>query len=590
MLDTTSNLPRLVQLRSRDDIHYISQGRTIWVTGRRLHQPASQQGLFVHKTRMVSRYRLTINGQPLRPFALSAVQQHSWLGYYRFAWKAEGKGPGQRAADPKNAVEIRVSRFVGNGCHEDFDVVSYADRPIRFDLQLEIDADFADQQEAGNQKRMQQGRLTRQWNALPAGGGELVFDYRAEHHYEHRGEKGDASIHRTLTIRIENTASPVSCDHQRISFGVALAPHQTWHACLAYIPTIEGKELRPLYGCQAFEGGDTEPDRRHEAFLREATGFQSPGMDGLAPMVLGAVRQAVYDLAALRMHDLDVNDRSWVVGGGLPTYIALFGRDPLLTGILASIADQGILRGTLAVLARHQADDFNDWRDAQPGRILHQMEDSPLGTLNYTPLGRYYGSLSSPPLYGEALAELWFWTGDEDLVRPWIEPALKALDWMDTYGDEDRDGFYEYKTRSEKGLKNQGWMDSSKSIVDEDGSVVDAPVASAEAQSWVYAAKRRLGLLLDWLGRDSEAQRLFREAEELKKRFNDRFWMQAEGYYGLGLDSHKRLIRTISSNPAMGLASGIVDEAHAHDGRSPLARRHVHGLGHSHALVAESRL
>ncbi len=469
--------------------------------------------------------------------------------------------PEGRAVSPRNAIELRVSRFVGDGCHEDFDLTSYADCRISVQFQVELDADFADQLELLRNKRQQQGRLTRQWLDAGTDGGRLVFDYRAEHYYEHHGESGESSIHRGLTLRIDRATSKAFYTNGRIAFNVELAPHGVWHACFDYIPSIDGEILQPIYGCRAFSGNQSGRDRRRQDYLRQATGFRVRGSGALTPVVLGAVEQAKRDLAALRLNELDDGHGGWVVAGGLPTYVNLFGRDPLLSGLLSSMLDQGILRGVLAALARWQGTRFDDWRDEQPGRMLHQMQDSPLAALNYSPLGRYYGSLSSPPLYSQALAELWAWTADVAAVRPFVDAALTALRWMDQYGDEDRDGFYEYRTRSEKGLKNQGLMDSGSAIVYEDGTLVPAPVAGTQTQSLVYAAKKRLALLLHWLGRQSEARQLEREAEQLKGRFNDRFWMENEQYYAFGLDPQKRPIRTINSGSASCLASGIVDDS-----------------------------
>lgn len=554
--------PHLVQLHPRDRTRYISHGQTVWISGRDGFINANEeQGLFVRKTRLISSYRLFVDGRSPDALALSAVEQHSWLGYYRIPWKSQSNSDGQRAVSPRNAIELRVSRFVGDGCHEDLDLTSYLDRPVTLRFQIELDADFADQQEVIGKKRQQEGRVSKLWHETGADGGMLVFDYRAEHHYEHHGEQGDASIHRGLTLRIDRAASAASWEDGRITFAVELQPRGGWHVCLNYVPLIDDEMLEPIYGCRDFTGGKNDHDRRRGEFLRRATRVSVPGSGALTPVVVGAVEQATRDLAALRLYEFDDDPAGWVVAGGVPTYTNLFGRDPLLSGMLASMLGQGMLGGVLAVLARWQGTRCDDWRDEQPGRMLHQMQDSPLSALNFSPLGLYYGSLSTPPLYCQAVAELWAWTGDLDAAARWIEPALKGLRWLDQYADEDRDGFYEIKTRSEKGLKNQGLMDSGTSIVYEDGTIASAPVATAQTQSIVYAAKKRLALLLHWLGRQSEARRLEQEAELLKTRFNDRFWVENEEYYAFGLDPQKRPIIAVDSTSATCLASGIADDA-----------------------------
>jgi glycogen debranching enzyme len=280
----------------------------------------------------------------------------------------------------------------------------------------------------------------------------------------------------------------------------------------------------------------------------------------LAPVVTATLAQARRDLANLRLDDLDDGESAWTLAAGLPVYTALFGRDTLTASWQAAMLGSGMMKGTLAELAAVAGKEVNDWRDEQPGRMIHQMNTGPLAALNYGPLGRYYGSETTSGFYPFVVSALWHWTGDKDLVRPFIQPALKALRWLDEWSDPDHDGFYEYQTRSSQPTVNQGWKDAADSIVDEHGKIVEAPIATCEEQSFVYAAKLHFSELLWWLDMPDEARKLYREATELKKRFNDAFWMEDEGFFAMGLDSRKRQIRSIASNPGHCLATGIVDE------------------------------
>jgi glycogen debranching enzyme len=158
------------------------------------------------------------------------------------------------------------------------------------------------------------------------------------------------------------------------------------------------------------------------------------------------------------------------------------------------------------------------------------------------------------------VSELWHWTGDKELVWPFVEPALGGLRWLDEHADFDRDGFYEYQTRSEQGLRNQAWKDSDDAIVHADGSQAAVPIATCEEQGFVFLAKLHLSELLWWLGEKDTARRLYREAGELKKRFNEVFWIEDAGFFAMGLDREKRQIRAIGSNAGHCLATGIVDE------------------------------
>jgi glycogen debranching enzyme len=189
------------------------------------------------------------------------------------------------------------------------------------------------------------------------------------------------------------------------------------------------------------------------------------------------------------------------------------------------------------------------------------LHTNPLSVLNYDPHARYYGGVTGAIYFGVALSGLWHWTGDKDLVRPLVGTALRGLQWADRYGDLDGDGFCEYLTRSEQGEKNQGWKDSGDAIVHEDGTQVADPLGTCEMQAFIYASKLHLSELLWWLDEVDLGKQLFQQAQELRKRFNEAFWMEDKGYIAMGLDSHKRQIRSIASDAGHCLASGIVDEA-----------------------------
>jgi glycogen debranching enzyme len=559
-------LKHLVRLRPREDTLHVSQGRTVLATERSGYIcDGPEHGLFVHETRLLSRYRHLIDGKPPMPVALSNVQHYSWLGYYIILPPGikvgeRDQGSGQMQEETEQTLELRLSRYVGDGIHEDIDITNFSQQTTSFRFDLEIDADFADLVETKGE-REQKGKITREWREAAGSAWELAFDYTAEHYYDNQGEKGEARIHRGLTLRIENGSSSPRCEDDRVSFDVKLGPLATWHACLNFIPYIDSIKMEPLYGCRSFTGIRNEHDRRRELFLSESTHFTTPETETLAPVVAGALDQARRDLASLRLYDLDRGERAWTMAAGLPVYIALFGRDTLTASWQAGLTSTDMMRGTLAELARWQGTEVNDWRDEQPGRMLHEAHTGPLEALNFNPRGRYYGSVTTSGFYPVVVSELWHWTGDKDLVREFIAPSMKALAWLDEHADIDGDGFYEYKTRSIQGVTNQGWKDSPDAIVYEDGSQVEAPVATCEEQAFAYLAKLHLSELLWWLDEKDEAKRLYRQATELKKRFNEAFWMEDEGYFAMGLDSQKRQIKSIGSNPGHCLATAIVDES-----------------------------
>jgi glycogen debranching enzyme len=554
----------LVRLRPRGDTLYASQGRTVMATDRDgFIRGGSDHGLIVHQTRLLSLYRYLINGGAWRPVALSNVEQHTWLGYYIAlppgVEEERDYGSGQMETVSEQTLELRLSRYVGDGLHEDVDVTNFTQRRTAFTLTLELDADFADIDETKG-GREQAGETRLEWR--DAGGAwELHFDYRVEHAYSNQEGTGTRRLHRGLLLRVENATGAPAYAGKQTSFGVELEPLGRWHACLDLVPFVDGRRLGTLYGCRSFAGTDNAYDRRRRIFLGEATRFRAPHDETLTPVVVGALEQAKRDLASLRLYDLDHGGRAWTTAAGLPVYVALFGRDSLTASWQAALVSPDMMKGTLPELARWQGAEVNDWRDEQPGKMLHEAHDGPLKVLNVSSRGRYYGSITTSGFYPVAVSELWHWTGDKELVRPLVEPALKALKWLDEYGDLDGDGFYEYLTRSEQGVRNQAWKDSADAIIYEDGRLVEPPIATCEEQGFAYLAKLHMSEVLWWLDEKEPAKRLFHEAGELKKRFNEAFWMEDEGFFALGLDPQKRQIKSVTSNPGHCLATAIVDEA-----------------------------
>jgi glycogen debranching enzyme len=562
----------LARLNPRPRTMYCSQGRAVLATDLDgLIGDFPQHGLFVGETRVLSRYKYFVEGNPPQTVAVSNVEQHSSLGYYicvppGFEWEDTGSGEMEPASE--ETIELKVSRMIGLGVHEDIDITNFTQNPTKFAFEIELDSDFSDQAETF--KRIQRGQLRSNWRHLSAHHASLTFDYRASHHYSHQGNRGTANLHRRLIVSIEKADSPVVYRPPRLRFEIRLKPHGSWHTCLKFIPVFDGKTMTPLYGCHQFFGTHNELDRRRRIFLNESTQFRTDERHPkLAAVVESALLQATHDLAALRLPDLDHGDRSWVTAAGLPIYIALFGRDTLTAGWQASLLSTAMANGALRELPNWQGRVIDDWRDEQPGRMLHEAHTGPLAALNYNPRSRYYGAATTSSFYPVVVSEMWHWTGSKSLIKPLLQPALFALQWKDKYTDRLGDGFYDYQSRSSQGNRNQGWKDSGDAIVYEDGQLVDPPISTCEEQAFVYVAKLRMSEMHWFMGDRQLAHRLFHEASELKKRFNDRFWMPDEQFFALGLDAKRRQIKSISSNPGHLLACGIVHKETA----APVVRR-----------------
>jgi glycogen debranching enzyme len=449
-----------------------------------------------------------------------------------------------------------VLRTVGNGLHEDLQITNFNQISTSFSLGVTVEADFVDVDELPD-KRRQRGELRQDWRRGDTGDWELSFDYRAKHHYEHQGDVGESQFHRGLKIRVRGAKAEPYINGLTISFDLNLKPCASWQVCLDFIPLVDRAAPDQSGELCALPIHSKEFDETARAFLASSAEVEIPQPGSLGAVATATLARARDDLMALRLYD--TQDSGWTVAGGVPLYVALFGRDTLMTGWQTTLLSPQILRGTLAELSRWQTDVTDHWRDGSPNRMLHEAHTGPLSMLNFTPRSRYYGTVTTPVFYPIALAEFWRWTGDSGATESHIDTALRSLKWMDDYSRSPRHGFFQYKTCSEQGVKNQAWKDSSDAIVYDDGSQVNDPIATCETQGYYFAACEQLSQLLWVFGREDEAKRLRNVALEFKKRFNATLWMESEGLYGLGLDQEGKLIRSVASNAGHCLGTGIAD-------------------------------
>ncbi|HEU4683897.1 MAG TPA: glycogen debranching N-terminal domain-containing protein [Nitrospira sp.] len=248
---------------------------------------------------------------------------------------------------------------------------------------------------------------------------------------------------------------------------------------------------------------------------------------------------------------------------GVPWYTTLFGRDSLLTSLQTMAYGWDTAADTLRLLARYQGTEVNDWRDEEPGKILHELRVGELANMNKIPHTPYYGTVDATPLFLILLHSHACWSGDLSLFRELRPNVERALHWIDRYGDPTGDGYISYLSNTKKGLINQGWKDSGDAIVTADGRLAKPPIALVEVQGYVYMAKRAVAELYDRNGEPERAAALRREAAALRVRFNRDFWLEEEGCYALALEEGLRPCRVMSSNPGQALWTGIVDEDRA---------------------------
>lgn len=558
MTGEDASTDNLVKLRPRASTVQLSRGRTAFISGLdgHAHKERPVEGLYVYDTRVLCRYLWKMNGKPPAFSCGSNVDQSTWLGYFVQAPENCKQTPAGECNPMEETVELRLTRSVGEGMHEDVHLTNHTQIATKVKLELEFEIDFASQTEA-EQGRKQHGKLDVQQQQPRPGVWELRAEYEAEHRYSHQGDTGVAHLHRGVRLRVENAGSDAKIAKDRVSFVAELAPHGEWHACISWLATVEGKLLPLAAQCSRIDSSDW--NERRAKFFAATSSFSVPHARDLTHLVGRVMRRSSIDLGELRLYDLD-SPGGVAFSAGIPTYMEVFARDLQATGWQAAMFTPQLLRGALNVLRPLAARGTDDWRDAQPGRLPHELHTDPLSVLNFRPQGLDFGSASGSFLFPISVSELWHWTGDLDSVRDYLDTALGTIQWADTYS-LDSTGFYRYKTRSKQGVKNQGWKDSNDAIVYPDGSQVDAPIGTCEMQAFMYAAKLHFSELMWRTGKIDIARRLYQEAEELKKRFNEKFWMEEEGYFAMGIDAKGELIRSIGSDPGHCVLAGIVDES-----------------------------
>ncbi|HZD58338.1 MAG TPA: glycogen debranching N-terminal domain-containing protein [Anaerolineales bacterium] len=302
-----------------------------------------------------------------------------------------------------------------------------------------------------------------------------------------------------------------------------------------------------------------EPDlKKIEAYFRDESDNWLAGQTKITSdsLVLNSILdRSLRDLRMLR----DSLDDDEFFSAGVPWFATLFGRDSLITGLQTLAFNRETAAETLRLLAKYQGQEVNDYRDEQPGKILHELRVGELARLKEIPHTPYYGTVDATPLFLFLLAQHADWSGDLSLFEELRDNVERALDWMANYGDADGDGYLEYENKSRHGLVNQGWKDSDQSIVNADGSLATPPISLVEVQGYVYLAKKGLANLFARSGDEDKAEALREEAKQLYEKFNQDFWLDDLGFYALALQAGDRPAAVVSSNPGQALWAGIID-------------------------------
>jgi glycogen debranching enzyme len=495
-------------------------------------EPGSSEGLYQRDTRILS--TLTVLLEEARPVLLSSTIQDD-----NTSFSADLSNPdlliGDIVALRREQIHLHRLRFLWDGaCYERLLVRNFSDQELRVNLAVCFDADFADLFEVRGEHRARRGQA----GAARIDDATVVLRYL-----------GLDSVERTTTLQFD--PAPRTLTTRRAGFEVLLKPHQVRR--IFFRAGVAGAK-DAVWGGRAFY----RQMRTARHALRESSG-RAASIDSSNSAFNEVARRAIADLYML-ITETPLGPYPYA---GTPWFSTPFGRDGIITALMALWADPSIAKGVLTFLAATQATAVEPERDAEPGKILHEMRHGEMANLREVPFGRYYGSVDATPLFVLLLGEYHARTGDLQTVRALWPNALAALEWIDTYGDRDRDGFVEYYRQTNSGLANQGWKDSQDAVFHANGEFAQGPIALCEVQAYVYGAKRHAAALAAAQGLDDLAKRLEAQAEALRAAFEEKFWCEELSVYAIALDGAKQPCRVVSSNSGQVLLTGIAEPERA---------------------------
>jgi glycogen debranching enzyme len=516
----------------------IHHGQTVLVTepDAQINSP-SERGLYFFDTRVISSWRIYANGEHWDLLNGGAITPYASRTYL-----TNPKIPTATGIIPPRTLGLLISRMINEGMHEDIDLTNNSRQRINFQLEIAVRCDFADIFEVKSNDIVRRGQITTTWSQTAQ---ELRTSYR------------NADFLRAVTIAPAGGKPKAVYANGRLSFEIDLEPGAAWHCCLLYTLQDGERAFSPLDAC-VHDENKTHHAETLADWLNSILKIRTSNEE-----FYRLYRQALEDMAALRLPFAGTDHKVFLPAAGLPWFVAPFGRDSLIVSLQNILIYPDFARGSLDILGSLQAKVEDDYRDAEPGKILHEMRYGELAHFKLIPHTPYYGTADATPLYLILLHAAWRGTGDKALLARHLETAEGCLSWIDNYGDRDGDGFQEYQTRSPAGYENMGWKDSGDSIVYPDGSLVKGPKALCELQGYVYDAWLRMSEVFDALGKPDRADELREKAAALFKRFNEDFWDEELGCYVLALDGDKKKVRTVASNAGHCLWSGIATKERA---------------------------
>ncbi|MEH7238729.1 amylo-alpha-1,6-glucosidase [Bacillus sp. JJ1562] len=489
-------------------------------------------GLYKNDTRYLSKLALRINGE--EPILLHSDGAENYVA------KMLLTNPHQESEGElilwRESVEIERTRFIYDDIlYENIKLRNYYPKKVKFEFSVHLDVDFKDMFIIRGFQYGEIGKRTGQ----EINGQSLSFYY-----------EGADQINRKTVVQW-NVPHEKAEETGDIFFQIELE-HEEDKEILLKVAPLEGEQT------QLNELSVDEALNRLRSSYREWENSLTKVETDFEPLQ----RLVNRGTADLRVLLTDLGYGKFPVAG-LPWFGVPFGRDSLIAALQMLAFHPEVAKGTLFTMAANQGVDQNHWRDEQPGKIMHEIRYGELANTNQVPFTPYYGTIDATPLFLVLLTEFVKWTGDLDTFYKLEENVRRALDWIDQYGDRDGDLFVEYHQESSKGIANQGWKDSSDSVVHRSGDYATTPIALSEVQGYVYQAKVGLAEIYQYIGKEEISRQLLSQAENLKEKFETEFWMEDVGFYAIALDGVKKQVGTITSNPGHVLFSGMLSEERA---------------------------
>src|SRR2546429_3329299 len=496
----------------------INHGATFLVTDQQGNSRVSDDGdygLYSADTRFISRHELRLNGK--KPDSVASVR----LSFRHARWHMIADRIGGSDGDMREArVAVTVDRLISlHQMHEDLALHTYARAPVTVLLEIALESDFADLFEVRYRSWQRRADLNTWW----LGPNSLESRYQNQ------------DFVRRCLIRTLTEAAGVTYANGALRIPIDLVPGTEWRICLQYDLLTADDELPALAERCAFASGEADPMRQARSWQLSVSHIEPADI-----RLQFAYERALEDFAALRLHEQEASFDRWMPAAGLPWFMALFGRDSLIASIQAMVAQPAVALGTLENLARWQSDVDDPERDAEPGKMPHELRVGEWAHFGIVPHRPYYGTADATPLYLLLLAENFRWGGDAAALAALQAAAGRWPEWVRSVGGRDGDGLQEYAPRSQGGYRNQGWRDAHDGVLDESGAFPELPIGTSEMQAYVYGAKTRIAALFEAWGETARAASLRSEASELRRKFIETFWLEEAGELAFALDGRQR--------------------------------------------------